>query len=153
MRLSRHGIWLQRIPPPPPLPSSDREARRVTLLNGAAWGIYGSSNLPNEPNKGRNGAVLDSDRCNFNSDSLLVNDEAMEADEADEAGKGGQLGEMGEVGGAEKTGEAGEEGEEDSLGSLFTVKDVENSDSIHVYMVAQVRLGKRRGGREGFKSF
>ena len=97
--------------------------------------------------------MLDSDRCNFNSDSLLVNDEAMEAgeaDEADEAGKGGQLG---EAGGAGKKEEAGEEGEEDSLGSLFTVKDVENSDSIHVYMVAQLRLGKRRGGREGFKSF
>ena len=84
---------------------------------------------------------MDSDRCNFNSDSLLVNEETMEAGEADEAG------------GAGKMEEVGEEGEEDSLGSLFTVKAVKNSDSIHVYMVAQVRLGKKRGGREGLRAF
>ena len=79
--------------------------------------------------------MLDRDRCNFNSDSLLVNDEAREAEDADEAG---QTGKMGEAGGAGRAGKKKKE-EEDTLGSLFTVKAVENSDSIHVYMVAQVR--------------
>ena len=49
---------------------------------------------------------------------------------------------MGEAGGAGRAGKKKkeeEEGMEDTLGSLFTVKAVENSDSIHVYMVAQVR--------------